>query len=486
MKGKLKIFYVSPEVAPFVHSTDLGEVASALPKYLKAEGHDIRVMMPNYRTVNERKYVLRDVIRLRGLKIKLGNESFDANGKSAFIPNSKVQIYFLDNRKLFDRESQYQDTSVGKHFEDNARRFIFFAYGCLETLKLLYWQPDVIHCNDWQTALIPFLLKTAYKDDAFFKNTRTLLSIHNPTYCGVFDASVSELLGEAASYSQDLIQDGKFSFLYSGISYADSFNTAIDCSAQAEIGCDANVFDAIRDTTSIYNGIDSQVWDPATDKLIPANYGPDNLAGKGENREALLGRFQLTKDVQGPVMGVLVNSVNEESLLTVLGNIEELMALPLQIVIVGDASPEFREKFQSYQTKYPGKLGLEWSGDPELSHLVEAGSDLFFTPSLLLGGLGQLSSQVYGTIPITCSVGIRQPLETFDVKTGKGTAFSFDELSTQAFVSSLKDAIALFREQENWTAVVQNAMEQDVSWEQPGQSYMRLYGKLVNNKSTAK
>jgi len=180
MKNNLNIFFVSSEVTPFTHPGELGDVSGSLPKYLKNLGHDIRVMMPNYKVVNKRKYVLRDVIRLQGLKIKVGEEVYEASAKSAFIPESKVQIYFLDNKHFFDRGGIYFDNKTGKAFKDNAERYIFFCIGCLETLKLLHWQPDIIHCNDWCTALIPALLKSVYAKDHFFKNTKTVLSIHNP------------------------------------------------------------------------------------------------------------------------------------------------------------------------------------------------------------------------------------------------------------------------------------------------------------------
>jgi len=231
MKSKLNIFYVSSEAFPFTKATELGEVSGALPKYLKQMGHDIRVMMPNYKTINERKYILRDVIRLQGLDIKIGDKVFQANGKSAFIPDSKVQIYFLDNKELFDTDGfNLYNNASGRH-KDNPDRYIFFSIGCLETLKVLHWQPDIIHCNNWQTALIPLLLKSVYRDDPFFKNSRTLLSIHDFAQQGNFDTSTMKKAG----IPEPFLNGKDFNFLEAGIKYADMLNTGSEsyaCEAQ--------------------------------------------------------------------------------------------------------------------------------------------------------------------------------------------------------------------------------------------------------------
>ncbi|MCB0300657.1 MAG: glycogen/starch synthase, partial [Calditrichaeota bacterium] len=193
-----KVCYVSSEITPFAKTSianGLAATSSALPTALKEMEQDIRLMMPKYKSINDRKYVLREVIRLREVNIQLGDATRVGNGKTAFLPNSKVHVYFLSVPELFDRKGFYVDPQSGEPYEDNAERFGFFCKSVLETLKLLYWQPDIIHCADWSTALIPFYLKTLYKDDEFFENTRTVLTVHNLSQQGVFDKKIAKTIG---------------------------------------------------------------------------------------------------------------------------------------------------------------------------------------------------------------------------------------------------------------------------------------------------
>ncbi|MFQ5648763.1 MAG: glycogen synthase [bacterium] len=483
MKNKLKVFYVSPEVFPFARTGDLAEAAGALPKYLKNMGHDIRVMMPKYKTVNERRYVLRDVIRLQGVKIKLGNEMLQANGKSAFIPNSKVQIYFLDNKGLFDRDGLYCD-AAGEPYLDNAKRFIFFAIGCLETLKLLHWQPDIIHCNDWQTALIPLLLKSIYKSDPFFSHSRTLLSVHSVRQQGIFDSSIVELTGVPQSFfnsNKHLVQDNSFNFLHTGFEYADLLNTVSD-------SFDAAVQRRQDEFLSIHHGIDGQIWNPATDKLIPSNYDLHELAGKVENRKQLLAKFGLTPSESAPVISMILDGGLQQESDFVLQAMEEIARLDVQMVVLGAVVDTHGEKLLSIKKKYPQKVGLQLTVDTKLAHLVEAGSDITLMPVLQEGaGLGQLCSLAYGTIPIVPRCSVRAEfVKEFNRSTRSGTGFIFDQAKADELITVVRKAIEYYADKEMWAKIMQNAMAADVSWHVPAQKYMKLYHKLVSQKNTRK
>ncbi len=251
MKNPLKIFYITPEVSPFAETSELATIANSFPKRVKSLGHDIRVMMPNYKEVNERKYVLRDVIRLQGLKIQLGDQVLQANGKSAFIPESKVQIYFLDNKQFFHQNKLMavaNDEITVKLIEQS----LFFCIGCMETLKLLYWQPDIIHCNDWQTALIPLLLKSVYADDAFFKNSRTLLTVHSFLHHGMAKTTEIRKAGfpnTALSMAHELTEKN-VNFLQVGIKYADmvvSSNDINDTEVKNTIFKDKNISGVVEE-----------------------------------------------------------------------------------------------------------------------------------------------------------------------------------------------------------------------------------------------
>ena len=493
MKSKLNIFYVSSEVFPFTKATELGEVSSALPKYLKQMGHDIRVMMPNYKTINERKYILRDVIRLQGLEIKIGDKVFQANGKSAFIPDSKVQIYFLDNKELFDTDGlNLYNNASGRH-KDNLDRYIFFSIGCLETLKLLHWQPDIIHCNNWQTALIPLLLKSVYGDDPFFKNSRTLLSIHDFAQQGNFDTSTMKKAG----IPEPFLNGKDFNFLEAGIKYADMLNTVSEsyaCEAQensaSSFGLEKVLKERKNEFFGIANRIDQQVWNPETDSLIPFTYSRQDLSGKYKNKKELLERFALDGDEKTPVISTISPLVYEKGIDLIIEIIDDLMKIDLRLIVSGIGDEKYQKNLRVLQKKYPKKIGLDFSLDNSLVHLIEAGSDLFLMPSQLEpGGLNQLYSLTYGTIPIVRNTGgLGETVKKFETKgkTKTGTGFVFNEFKAKELLSEIKNALKHFNNEETWGKLIQNAMKIDFSWKSSAPQYVKLYQKLLSTKSKKK
>jgi len=491
MKSKLNIFYVSSETFPFTKTTELGEVSSALPKCLKQMGHDVRVMMPNYKTINERKYILRDVIRLQGLEIKIGDKVFQANGKSAFIPNSKVQIYFLDNKELFDTDKFDIYNNSSKKHKSNPDRYIFFSIGCLETLKLLHWQPDIIHCNNWQTALIPLLLKSVYSEDPFFKKSRTLLSIHDFAHQGTFDTSVIKKAG----ISESFLNGNHFSFLEVGIKYADMLNTASESYASeaqkhsaSSFGLEKLLKERKNEFFGIANRIDPQIWNPETDSLIPFTYSRRDLSGKHKNKKELLERFKLDGDEKTPVISTIIPLVYEKGIDLIIEIMGDLMKMDLRLIISGIGDEKYQKKLRILQKKYPKKIGLDFSMDNSLVHLIEAGSDLFLMPSQLEpGGLNQLYSLIYGTIPIVRNTGgLGETVKKFEAETKKGTGFVFNDFNAKELLNEIKNALKHFNNEEAWAKLVQNAMKIDFSWKSSASKYVKLYQKLVITKSKKK
>ena len=227
MKNKLKILMVFSEVAPFSKTGGLADVGGALPKFLKEMDHDVRIITPQYLAINERKYILRDVIRLQNIEVPIGKKSVKINVKSAFLPNSKVQVYFINHKSLFFRSGLYVDPKSGNDYPDNDKRFAVFSRGVLETLNKLQWQPDIIHCNDWQTALIPSYLKIWEREKYFFQNTASVFSIHNIAYQGKFPYEFYDFLGLGAeNFNESKFEcHGRIHFMKGGIFYADCINT---------------------------------------------------------------------------------------------------------------------------------------------------------------------------------------------------------------------------------------------------------------------
>ncbi|HEX9615727.1 MAG TPA: glycogen/starch synthase, partial [Bacteroidota bacterium] len=287
MSKPLNVLFVSSEVEPFAKTGGLADVSSALPKAIKESGNEIRIIMPRYRFISERKFKLHDIIRLKDIPIPVGNQTELGNVKSSFISNlkEKVQVYFLDNAKFFGRDGIYQSPVGKKDYQDNDERYIFFCHGVLETLKRLGWQPDVIHCNDWQTGLIPAYMKTVYADDPFFKNIKTVFTIHNMAYQGSFPPeSFKKTTLPAHLFNPDGVEAyGKFNFLKTALVFADVITTvsqkyAEEICTSAELGAGLNGFLSHRkkDLHGILNGIDYHLWNPIADDHIYRKYDIKN------------------------------------------------------------------------------------------------------------------------------------------------------------------------------------------------------------------
>lgn len=493
MRGKLNIFYVSPEVSPFAKFSDLGDVAAAFAKYTKNLGHDIRIMMPNYKLINERKYTLRDVIRLQGLELKVGDKSHEANGKSSFIPNSKVQVYFLDNKHYFDQEDF--ESENGKKAEI-AERFIFFSKGCLETLKLLHWQPDIIHCNEWQTALIPFFLKSIYKDDPFFHNTRTLLSIHDFGHRGEFDAAIAEKTGlqQNGFYANDT--EHKFSFLKTGLQHADLVNTVSETYAR-EVLENSELNDGVSrilkkrkdQFVGIINGVDYDIWNPESDSLITAPYNRRTVSVKLENKKELLGRFNLEFSEKTPIIGMISRMTDEKGFDLLAKAFEQLMQIDLQLILLGVGDKKYQKIFKEFAKKFPKKFSFESDFDEKLAHMMFAGCDMYLMPSRFEPcGLHQMYSLKYGTVPIARKTGgLMDTIRELDHgQTESATGFMFNKYSAAELLRAVKNAVKMYRDEALWSKLVQNGMKQDFSWKTPAQKYIKLYQKIMNLKNSKK
>ena len=380
MKVTLKILLVFPEVTPFTKMGGVADVGSGLPKALKEMEHDVRVIMPQYRVVNERRYVLRDVIRLQDIDVPLGQETVKINVKSAFLPNSKVQVYFIDYKPFFFRDGLYVDPETGKDYPDNDKRFILFAKGVLETLKRLQWQPDVIHCNDWQCGLIPFFLKTLYNENPFFDRMCSLFTIHDFALQGSFDPVCLSAMGVDESVfcpGSDLEFQGQCSFLKAGIVYADVVNTVSERYAQEVrsspeygYGMGEVITGRAGHFYGVMNGIDYSVWDPETDSLIPENYSIKNLEGKEKNKRVLLEKHGLPFCQERPVIGMIPRPMDQEGLALVQDSFDEIMRLNVCFVLLGMEDGQYSRFFNQAQKKYPDRVGINVTADDFLNHLI--------------------------------------------------------------------------------------------------------------------
>lgn len=489
----IKVLYIASEVVPFAKTGGVADVAGAFPVAMKELGQEVRVIMPKYKIINERKYILREVIRLKDIEIPLGKEPKKINVKSAFIPDSKVQIYFIDYKPYFFRDGLYGDAKSGKEYKDNESRFILFCKGVLETLKLLFWQPDIIHCNDWQTALTPLFLKTIYKNDPFFKKTSSILTIHNPISQGVFKSDVIEQFGlpEDFKETKELItDDGKVNFLKIGIRYADIVNTVseqfakeIQSSSEYGFGLEKVLKDRDNQIIGILNGVDYNAWSPEADPIITTNYSFKNLALKEENKKALLKKVGLPYNHDVPVIGFIARLTAQKGIDLICKAIPELAKSGAQYIILGTGEKRYSTILCQAMKNYPDIFSIHLTFNVVLSHLIEAGADIFLAPSQVEPcGMNQLYSLKYGTVPIVRSTGgLADTIQDFDPDSGTGNGFTFKKYDVTDLSRAIKQAVSIYKDSALWKIIMRNGMKENHSWLIAGKKYLKLYSSALKN-----
>jgi starch synthase len=493
MAKPLNVLFVSSEVEPFAKTGGLADVAGALPQTLKELGHEVRVIMPRYGSINERKSHLHEMLRLKEIDIPVGKKKYPASVKSSFITSNhaKVQVYFLDNPALFGRAGLYVSPDTKKDYADNDERFIFFCRGTLEILKKLGWQPDIIHCNDWHTGLIPVYLKTLYAGDPFYRDTRTVFTIHNMAYQGIFPpASFGKTLLPPGTFSPEGVEAfGKLNFLKAGLAYADVITTvseryAVEISSSEELGCGLQgmVAQRKRDLSGILNGADYTQWDPAVDELIPNRYDIRTTDLKIENKRALCAKMGLPFDEKIPLLGIISRLADQKGFDLIGEAMETLMGMDLQMVVLGTGEKRYHDLFEKAARKHPKKVAVSLTFNNELAHLIEAGSDMFLMPSRYEPcGLNQIYSLRYGTIPIVRATGGLDDTIQDAGASGSGTGFKFEEYSSSEMVKALERAVRMFADQGAWKKLMKNGMGKDFSWEASAKKYLHLYRSLAKH-----
>lgn len=488
MSKALNILFVTSETEPFAKTGGLADVSGALPQIIRELGHEIRIMMPRYGTISERKFKLHDVIRLREIPIPVGNTEIIGHVNSSFISSlkAKVQVYFLANKGLYDRAGLYSDPHSKKDYADNDERFIFFCRGVLETLKKLGWQPDVIHCNDWQTGLIPAYLKTIYKDDPFFKDVKTIFTIHNLGYQGAFpDTSFDKTGLPGDTFTLEGVECyGKLNFMKAGLVYSDIITTVSEkyakeiTTAEYGAGLDGVLKKRKKNLLGLLNGIDYSVWNPETDSLIESRYDAKSLEAKEENKIALVKRFGLEYKENVPVIGLITRLVDQKGIDLIKEAADQIMKLDIQFIMIGAGEKHYHDFFEQLRKKYPKKAGIMFGMNEEIAHLIEAGSDMYLMPSRYEPcGLNQMYSLKYGTVPIVRATGgLDDTIQ--DVKGSNGTGFKFKNYASKDLLKAIQRAITAYGNKKTWQKIMRNGMAKDFSWESSAKKYINLYRSI--------
>lgn len=484
-QDSLNIGFIASEVVPFAKTGGLADVASALPAYLHSQGHDVRLFMPLYSSIKTEKFDFTPVEFLRDVPLALGEHHFTFSVFVSKMPGTELDVYFINCPELYHRPGIY----TGEW--DEHLRFALLQRGAIECCQRMGFAPDLIHCNDWHTALVPLYLKTLYKWDQLFARTKTVLTIHNIAYQGLYPADVIGNLG-LGEYSGLLFQDdlkrGIVSFLKTGILYADVVSTVsrtyadeIRTEAFGE-GLDPLLRGRGAAVVGIVNGVDYSAWSPEADEHIPHHYTVEDVAeGKRKNKEHLLEQMGLPPS-EGPLLGIVSRLTAQKGFeLTFEPLPEALRYLNLRLIVLGTGENHLEDHFHWLQRTFPQKVCYYQGYSEPLAHLIEAASDLFIMPSRFEPcGLNQMYSLKYGTAPIVRKTGgLADTVEHFNPETGEGTGFVFETYDRAGFAWALREALNAYQDPEAWAVLRRNGMEKDYSWQRQGAEYESLYRRLT-------
>lgn len=485
---KLKIAYVASEAMPYSKTGGLADVAGALPQQLAALKHQVALITPKYRSINVDRFDIFRVGRLNDLAVWLGGTQYKFNVLQRDIPKSKLITYFIECDELFDRDGLYVDPKTGKDYPDNHLRFAFFARAALMLLERLEFQPDIINANDWQAAMVPAYLRTAERDHPFFDATRTVLTIHNVAFQGLFPAASFDDLGinKAFFYPTSPFEFwGKVNFLKAGIVYADAINTVsetyageIQSSNEFGYGLEGVLHDRRAALFGVVNGVDYDTWSPETDEYIKARYNPEKLELKLVNKAELLKILGMSPTRAGrPLIGVISRLADQKGFDLIEAAADEMFELDFSFVLLGTGQEKYHKLFQKLEKLHPERIKINLTFDEALAHQIEAGADMFLMPSHYEPcGLNQLYSLRYGTIPIARKTGgLADTIIDFDTVRSKATGFLFEEYTGAALLDAVKRALAAYDKRRTWQALMKRAMKQDFSWKKSAKQYLELY-----------
>jgi starch synthase len=484
----VNIVFAASECVPYSKTGGLADVVGALPKALAELGHNVTVYLPKYKQT-----LLKDPqVVLRSLTIPFDDQyrfcSVVDGGKHA-----GVQFYFIDYPPFFDRDALY-GTPAGD-YPDNAERFALYSRAVLEASKIL-GVPRVFHCHDWQSALVPVLLRTSYAGDPVFQSTSTLFTIHNIGYQGIFPPDILPLL----MLPWDLLTIdkmefwGKVNFLKGALAFSD-FITTVSRKYSLEIqspeygfGLDGVLRARSGTVSGILNGVDYGEWSPEADKFIVRPYSPEHLEGKTECKYDLLRQFGLSgASVELPVIGIVSRFAAQKGFDLIAEIADDLSRLPLVLAVLGSGDREYQDLFAKLNRQHPDKFAVKIVYDNALAHRIEAGADMFLMPSRYEpSGLNQMYSLKYGTVPIVRSTGgLDDSIEPWDAKTGNGTGFKFTSYSGSALLASIHEALRTFADKPSWRKLMLNGMKKDFSWKSSAREYVKLYEKLAPGRPAA-
>lgn len=485
----MRILIASSEAVPYVKTGGLGDIAGTLAKRLAQRDHSVCLVIPLYRVIDREQLDLK--IDVSTLNVIMGNSTIQCRVWKK-EDDSGLTVFFIEYDYFFNRSSLYGDYSVS--YDDNGARFAFFSKAVLDLAISIDFQPEIIHANDWQTALIPYYLKAWNWENDIFKKTATVLSIHNIGYQGQISSSFSEFIG--INWMQMRAEEFEsyqgINLLKGGIFYADQITTVSPTYAEEILsepgGSGLSRFLKRRqdDIIGILNGVDIEEWNTSTNPNLPAEYDINNLAGKAVCKSVLQERFLLHKSPEIPVFAFVGRFAHQKGLNLLIDCMTEILSWELQIVVLGDGDPYYSEFFGALPKKFPLKAGSYIGFEPQLAHLIEAGSDFFIMPSLYEPcGLNQMYSMIYGSLPIVRKTGgLNDTVSNFEPDNHQGTGFVFEDMQPEALKNTIGWALdTWYNKKKAYKDMQKRAMKQDFSWKQPLKKYEKVYRKACMRKA---
>ena len=469
-----RVLMISSEAAPFAKTGGLADVVGALPAALQSWGDEVAVVLPRYGSI--------DLKRARrvweGLAVYFGPDAYPL---TIYQAPAEYPVYLVDCPPLFERKGFYGDSALD--FPDNYIRFAVFARAALGVARVLF-RTEVFHCHDWQAGLVPAYLRTNFASDPTFLGCRTLFTIHNLGYQGLFPKSTLAEIGLPAEavFRPDVLEFfGRVSYIKSGIAFADALSTVSPTYAREiqtpeyGFGLDGALRARSGVLTGILNGIDYQEWNPEIDPLIPAQYSERDLAGKAVCKRHLLQEFGLSQDAMSrPLLGIVSRFTRQKGTDILVEAIGEILAQDAYLVALGTGDTEYEEFFRDMERENPGRVAVRVGFDNGLAHRIEAGADIFLMPSHYEPcGLNQIYSLRYGTVPVVRATG------GLDDTIEEGTGFKFAEYSGTALSEAVRTAIQAYADRDRWQRMMRTGMGKDFSWKASAGAYSELYRRLL-------
>jgi len=487
MAENLKVLFLSSEVMPFAKTGGLADVAGALPSALKRSGVDVRLVMPFYRVIREGAY--KTLIILKDIEIPFGEKTLSANIFETSLAED-IPVYLVEREDMFDRPNLYGN-SRGDYY-DNLERFSFFSHAALKISLAIGFSPDIVHCHDWQTGLVPALLNGPYKTSNGLSSASSVFTIHNMGYQGIFNSeklAMTGLSGPQHFHPEGLEYWGNISLLKSGIVYSDVITTVSPTYAveilnhEYGLGMEGILLSRQKAMYGILNGADYNEWDPAKDPHISGPYSRNAFSGKIKCKKDLLIETGLDPGlIEKPLIGMISRLDKQKGLDILMPVLEDLLKLDAGIIILGSGDEPIEAALKKSAGGNPGRMAVFTGFNNPLAHRIMAGADIFLVPSRYEPcGLTQMYALKYGTVPVVRATGgLNDTVDQYDKKLMTGNGFKFGQYNSNALFIAVKAAFNLYKDKKAWKKLISNGMRSDFSWDRSAGRYMDIYKSIPN------